>query len=194
MSLFSQVLIATLRIAGFRAGPQDFPYAPQVTATLVTATMVAEYLLFSLVLPAPMALAWALAVVAGLALVSHSLLRARSLLNRFNQTFNTLLATSVLFTCLALPASLQLAPLARLVIDNPEIANRPETVQAPGGAVFIIYLLNFWNLAVSANIYRHSLNVGVGFGLLIALAASLVVLFLAVFFGSLAAGVMAIGK
>ena len=189
--MLSQVLVAALRILTFRAGPQDFPYAPQLTATIVTAAVLVEYVIFALVVPAPMALAWALSVVGGVSLVAHALLRARGFDNRFQQTMGALLATGILLGLMMLPPYTQTAPLIRMVAENPEILKQPESVQAPRGAAFFINLVTFWDVAVTAHIFRHAAGVSLVAGVAITIVAGLFVLLLMAFSGSLAAALMA---
>lgn len=185
--MFSQALMVSLRILAFRAGPQDFPYSPQLTQVIAPLAVAANYLVFSQVLPVAMSLAMALTAVAGIALVTRGLLRARQVEARFNQTFNALLATTTLLTLLLIPAFAQLAPKLQELAQNPALMNNPEALQLPQGAAFLMNLLNVWNFAVSTSIFRQAANARLGLGLLFAVCAALSVAFLVIVSGSFAA-------
>lgn len=184
--MFAQVFAVTLRILGFRAGPQDFPYDPRLTAPLALLAGLANFLVFVQVLPMASSAAMAAAMVGGTALVTRSVLRARGLLERYNQTFNALLATAAVLTLLLLPLFSQVAPMLREIAVKPELLEQPDALQLPQGIVFAMNLLNFWNFAVTAYIFRHAANVQLWVGVLIALIIAFVVLFFVAFAGSIA--------
>ncbi|MEQ1439502.1 hypothetical protein AAG565_09065 [Fontimonas sp. SYSU GA230001] len=184
--MFAQVFAVTLRILGFRAGPQDFPYDPGLTRPLVLLAIVANFLIFVQVLPGPSSAAMAAAMVGGMALVVRSVLRTRGLLSRYNQTFNALLTTTALLTLMLLPLFMQVAPDLRELAAKPELLERPDALKLPQGVVFLMNLLNFWNFAVTAHILRHAANVQLWVGVLIALIIAFVALFLVAFAGTFA--------
>ncbi|HEY1077822.1 MAG TPA: hypothetical protein VGE51_14115 [Fontimonas sp.] len=186
--MLAQIAAATFRLLGFRAGPQDFPYDPRLTAPLMLFAGLANLLVFVQVLPLPSAVAMAAAMVGGTALVTRSVLRARKVPERFNQTFNALLATSGLLTAALLPLFAQLIPGLEQIAGNPDLLKDPEALKPlmPQGVVFMMNLLNFWNFAVTAHIYRHAANVNLGVGLIIALVAAFAVLFCVAFAGAIA--------
>ncbi len=186
--MFAQIIAVTIRLLGFRAGPQDFPFDPRLTVPLVGFAGLANLLVFSQVLPLASAIAMAAAMIGGTALVTRSVLRARHVPERFNQTFNALMATSGLLTAALIPLFVQLIPGLQQIAENPELLNDPEALQPllPQGAVFLMNLLNFWNFAVTAHIYRHAGNVSLWVGLIIALIAAFVVLFFVAFAGAIA--------
>lgn len=183
--MFAQVINATLRILFFRAGPQDFPYANGLTQACVALAVAANALVFSQVLPLSMAIAMAIAMVAAVSLVTQSVLRARKLSNRFQQTFNAMLATTSLLTLALLPPFAHIAPQILEVTKNPELLNNPEALNISSTAVFIINLVNFWNFTVTAHIYRHAAGVNLWVGFFIAFVAAGIVLFLGVLGGSI---------
>ena len=184
--MFLQALNAALRILAFRAGPQDFPYSPQLSQAIVPLAVTANYLVFMQVLPAVMSLAMAAGAVGGLALIMRGLLRARGLEARLNQSLNAMLLCSALLTALlALPFA-EVAPLIHKVAQNPELLNDPEALRASPGATFAMNLLNIWNFAVSVFILRQATNAGLGLGLLFAILTALAVAFLVVVCGSFA--------
>ncbi|MES0872834.1 hypothetical protein [Sinimarinibacterium thermocellulolyticum] len=187
--MYAQVLAVTLRILAFRAGPQDFPFDPRLTMPLVLIAGGANAMLFAQVLPLPTALTMAAAMVGGTALVTRSVLRARDVPERFNQTFNTLLATAAALTLLMLPLFAQMAPVLRELAGKPELLEQPDVMQVPQGLAFLMNLINFWNLAVTAFVFRHAANVQLWLGVVIALILAFVVLFCVIFAG-LIAGVL----
>ena len=183
--MFVQVVSATLRILFFRAGPQDFPFAQGLTQIFVLLAAAANALVFSLVLPLPMAVAMAMAMVGAVALVTHTVLKARQLGNRFQQTFNALLATTSVLTLALLPPFAQIAPQILELAKNPELLNKPDAVHISTFAVFFMNLVNFWNFAVTAHIFRHAAGVNLWIGFFIAFIASGIALFLGVVGGSI---------
>ncbi len=187
--MYAQVIAATLRILGFRAGPQDFPFDQRLTPPLMLLAGGANALLFVQVLPLPTALLMAAAMVGGTALVTRSILRARSLAERFNQTFDALLATSLALTLLMLPLFAQVAPLLREFAGKPELLEQPDALKLPQVVVFMMNLVNFWNFAVTAHIFRHAANVPLWVGVLIAVIVAFIVLFFVIFAG-IVAGVL----
>jgi hypothetical protein len=183
--MFVQVINTTLRILFFRAGPQDFPYANGLTQVLVALAVAANALVFSRILPLAMSVAMAGAMVGAMALVTHSVLKARQMGNRFQQTFNALLATTAVLTLVLLPPFSQIAPQILQLAKNPELLTDPDAVKIPATAVFVMNMANFWNFAVTAHIFRHAAGVNLWLGLFIAFIAAGVVLFLGVLGGTL---------
>ncbi|MGH8456790.1 MAG: hypothetical protein ACRETW_06260 [Stenotrophobium sp.] len=183
--MFAQTLNATVRILFLRAGPQDFPYAAGLTPVLTGLAIAANALVFSRVLPPAMALGVAAAMVAGMALVTRAILRLRNFANRFQQTFNALLATSAVLTLALLPGFTQLAPQILEIAKHPELIDKPGAVQISGIAVFFMNLINFWNFVVTAHIFRHAAGVNLWIGMLIAFIAAGVMLFIGLMGGSI---------
>ena len=176
--MLSQAATVALRILLFRAGPQDFPHAPQLVVPLPAIAAAAYFAALTLLMPVGPSLVIALASVGALALVTHSLLSARRVVNRFQQTFHALLATGTVLTLVSLPALNALAPVLKQMAANPELMKQPGAVQIPTAATLVWYALNFWNLAVYAHIFRHATETRLAIGLLIALFAGLCVLML----------------
>lgn len=183
--MLSSVLNATFRILFFRAGPEDFPYAKGLTLWCIAAATGANAAMLAQVLPVPIAVAMALAMIGATALVTRSVLRVRDLLNRFQQTFNALLATTAVLSLALLPVFVQLAPIVMEVAKNPEVLANPDAVKVPAFGVFWMNLLNFWNFAVTAHIFRHSAGVNLWVGLFIAFVAAGIALFLGVMGGAI---------
>jgi len=174
--MLAAIANATLRILTFRAGPQDFPFDPKLTAPLALLTALAVGLQ---VLPmgTPLAaIAVAATTVGMLAMATRFILRMRQFESRFHQTYASLLATNAVLTLLILPFAAQTAPVLQELANHPELLERPEsmTTPLPMGALFAMFLLSLWNLLVNASIFRHAVNVPFGAGILIALGLSLV--------------------
>jgi len=179
--MLQQAALVALRILLFRAGPQDFPHAPQLVAPLPALAAGAYFALYAILLPAGISLVLALASVGALALVTHSVLSARRLANRFQQTFHALLATGAVLTLLSFLPMTALAPTLRQFAANPELLQQPGAVEAPALASLLVNVLNLWNLAVYAHIFRHAAEVRLGGGVLIALFVVFSVLLLSIF-------------
>lgn len=189
--MFTQTASVTFKLLLFRAGPEDLPYSRELTRLLLPLAALANFCIFSQVLPRAMAGAMAVAMVIGMALSTQTLLGLRKLPQRFNQTFNALLATGALLTlALTLPFA-QVAPVLMQAAQNPQLLQHPEQLTLPQAPVLLMNLLNFWNLAVSAHILRGAMNVNFGIGILLALVAAFAALIIAVFIGSLTGSLFA---
>ena len=184
--MFAQALNVTLRILVLRAGPQDFPYAAGLMPVIVLLAVAANAAMFAQVLPPPMALGIGLAMVLAMAVVTRSILRARGVANRYQQTYNALLATSTLLTLALLPPFMQVAPQLLELAKHPETLSNPDQVKLPGLPVFVMNLINFWSFAVTGPIFRHAANVNLWIGLFIAFVAAGVMLFVGIIGGTLA--------
>ncbi len=182
--MFAEALNATVRILFFRAGPQDFPYANSLRPVLLLLAAAANAFMFAQVLPPSMAVGIAVAMIGGMALVVRWTLRLRNLSNRFQQTFDSLLATTLLLTLALLPPFKQIAPQMLELTKHPEMLQNPEAVKLPGMPVLLVNLLNFWNFAVTAHIFRHAAGVNLWVGFVIAFIAASIMLFIGVVGGT----------
>ena len=174
--LLNQAAGTALRIARFRAGPQDMPYAAALTRVTVPFGVLAAFLQYRLTLATLPAVAHALAWVAALALFTHVLLQARGLANRFRQTLDSLLLVDSAMTVLMLPALAALAPQMVRLAGNPELAR---TESLPALPLLAVLAVSLWNFLITAHVYRHALNASPGIGALVALLATLVTVSLA---------------
>jgi hypothetical protein len=190
--MLSQMLNATLRILFFRAGPQDFPYAPRLASSVALLCGLANVIVFSAIAPVPLALIAVSAMLGALALVTQSVLRARQMQNRFQQTFNSLVVTTTVLNLLLLPALLQVSPLLKLLAQQPEMLDHPESLNIAPGAALVINVVNIWNFAVTAHIFRHAVDTRLSLGVLMALIAAFVVLFMVAFSGALVGAVLGV--
>ncbi len=182
--MFAQAAAVTWRILGFKAGPQDFPFHPQLTQTLLPLMILIGYVEYSFTLPPTVALAQSAATVAGLALFTWQLLRLRNFGSRFQQAFNALLATGIVLTLFLLPAVASLAPFVKQIAANPELIGKLEVPALP---TLLAALLSVWNLAVSAHIYRNALEIGMG----LAFAAAVLGAMFVTAFAAIAGGLVA---
>lgn len=177
---------ATLSLLLFRAGPQDFPYAPAATRWLVPFAALVTYAVQLQVYPPLMAMAMALASIIGLGFATRILLRVRRLEARFMQTYHSLLAVTTVMTFALWPVIASIAPeLERLSTVSTPLDKAPP-VTLPGGAVLMILLLATWNFAVNANIYRHAANLTAGRGVVVALLIAVALQTFVLFFAALA--------
>lgn len=182
--MYNEALSATVRILFFRAGPQDFPYASGIRPVLLLLAAVSNGLMFAQVLPLAMASGIAVAMIAGMALVVRWTLRLRNLGNRFQQTFDALLATNILLTLALLPPFAQIAPQLMDLTKHPEALQNPEAVKLPAFPVLLMNIINFWTFAVTAHIFRHAANVNLWVGFVIAFVAAGIMLFIGVVGGT----------
>lgn len=182
--MFNEALNATVRILFFRAGPQDFPYASSLRPVLLLLAAAANAFMFSQVLPPAMAIGIAVAMIGGMALVVRWTLRLRNLGNRFQQTFDALLATNILLTLALLPPFIQIAPQLLDLTKHPEALQNPDAVKLPAVPVLLMNMINFWNFAVTAHIFRHAANVNLWVGFVIAFVAAGIMLFIGVMGGT----------
>lgn len=199
--MYAQALSATLKLLLFRVGPEDFPYGDALVRVTIPITLLAYTMLFSLMLPIGLAAVIGLAMIAALAVSTRSILRMRKFENRFQQTFNALLATGAALTLAQVPLFAQIAPEMMKVMqemqqasEGSEIIVRPESArdmsQISAVPVFLLNLLSFWSFLVQAHIFRHGTGVSYWVGGLIALLVSLISLFFAVFGGSVVAALL----
>lgn len=160
-SMFTQVIRATIRTLLFQQGPQDFPYARDVTRTVLPIAVLANYLQLRLTVAPVAALALSMLELAALALAVGLLLNLRGLINRLQQTLNALFATNAVFTLMLLPLVAELAPLLKLVAEDPQAL---EQADLPAHLRFGMIGLSLWNLAVITHVLRHALGLGIGLG------------------------------
>lgn len=184
--MLASLFNVTLRALILRAGPQDFPFDPRLTAPLALFAGAANAAMFAQVLPLGSAVAMAAALVAGLALITRTLLRMRKLEARAQQTLAALLATNALLTLALVPLFMQVAPVFKLIAENPALLEQPDAVKMPQGIAFVMNVLNLWSFVVTASIFRHAANVSLGIGFLLAFVSALSLLMFVGVAGSIA--------
>jgi hypothetical protein len=175
--MFATAAWRTLQLLFFRGGPQDFPYSDVLARTVPVLAIGANILLLGIVLPPLVAAAMGVTMVVVLALFTRGLLRARGMLNRFQQTFNSLLATDLVLKLLMLPAFYQLAPKLLELAQNPELLSDPAKYVLPQGPMLATNLFSYWSFAVSANIYRQAAEVNIFIGVILTFLALIFLLF-----------------
>jgi len=171
VSLFQQAAAVTLRILLFRAGPQDLPFSAELTRIVAGLMIAAAWLQYQLTLTPGTAAIHAVATLAVWVVFTRALLQMRGLLNRFQQTVTALLATTLAITLLLLAPLSALAPHMIKLAENPELMR---TQPLPALPAFAVLVLSVWNFVVSANIYRHALDVRPALGAAAALVAALI--------------------
>lgn len=167
----------TLQMLFFRGGPQDFPYSDALARVVPLLAIAGNVLLMGAVLPPLLATAIAVTMVLVIAIYTRGLLRARGMLNRFQQTFNSLLATDFALKLVMIPAFHQLAPKLMELAAHPELLSNPDKFILPQGPALIANIVSYWGFAVSANIYRQGAGVGIFSGILLTILALIFVLF-----------------
>ena len=196
--MLSQAFWTSFRILAFRAGPEDFPFDPGkslgaaciafsvlVNAALASAAGQVAVLTKVLTTTPPL---WADGVlgavsVAAMGLCTRVVLRARQLDNRFQQTFNALLATSSILGLLMVFPIMQLLPflpVAQKLMAQPDPVSDPAAMAAiPAWTLLfslMMVVLPVWQFAVTAFIYRRAANTRAGGGIFIALLCLLTVM------------------
>ncbi len=145
----NQWIETIIRIATFRAGPQDLP---GTQASLFAAIIV--YALVAVTVTTltnessgygPLIASFGVQLILAL-----SVLMISNRLERFNQTMSALLATGALLGLINLPLWLMAEP------------------PIPTSLAMLILAGLFWSLAIDGSIWRHALNRSFGFGLAVA--------------------------
>lgn len=190
--MLRQVLTATLQIAFLRAGPQDFPYLPRYTVHFVGASVLIQALVFAIILPLPMALSMAAALVFGLSSTTRMLLRIKQHEERYVQTFQSLVATGTLLAVLLALPLVQVAPAFEQLLSLARQpgglgTGEPPSIAAPPLAGFMIDAITLWNFAINVHIYRHAVDVRWWNAALLALLIAFVVWIVVVIGGSFGA-------
>ncbi|PPE75924.1 hypothetical protein C3942_03320 [Solimonas fluminis] len=164
--MLASVSAATLKLLFFRAGPEDFPYDPGRSLLLgcIAFAVLSNAALLSFLLPPAAALAGAAVNTAFLALFTRFSLATRKLDNRFQQTFNALLATTAVLTLFMLPFFAKIAPvlaqIAEMVQKDPSLANKPEMLPTPpSSAMSALMLLGIWQIVVICRIFMLAAGV-----------------------------------
>ena len=193
--MLASVLTATLNLLLFRSGPQDFPFDPRLTGWLVPLAALVNYFVLSLVLPPIISAAIGLAVVIALSFATRMFLRTRGLEARFMQTYHALLAVTIPMTLLLMVPFAEIAPeLKKLSEMTPGPTDPIPELQVPSWAALTMNLLNFWNFAVNAHIFRSAGNMGLGGGLIVALLVAFGVLMFVLVFASFVAAIVGGGS
>lgn len=161
----------TLQILFFRAGPQDFPYSPQLTRATALICMLMTTVLLQLFVPLAIALTVSVSSIAVLASLSQTLLNLRKLPNRFDQTFGALTSAGIAFCILMLPIMIQTAPSFLKIINDPALLERvragdSDQFQLPVAIALGWDIVFFWSVAVFANIFRQAADFSVAAGVL----------------------------
>lgn len=168
--MLNQLFVVTLKLLRFQAGPQDFPYSLHLTRTVVLVTFGVSYLQYRLTLPPLVAAVHALVTLMVMAGFTWQVLTWRKVGSRTQQTINSLFVTGSALTVLLLPLLAVIAPQMVEMAANPE---RSPAENLPALPMLGVMVLSFWSLAVSANIYRHALNLNIGLGLVVSLLAAM---------------------
>jgi hypothetical protein len=161
VSIWTQPLARLRDLILFRAGPQDLPYAPRALIALLVIGAVLE-VAFDLRQgnSAAMIAGANIGTLAALAAL-FGLLHWRGRPERFVQTALALVATGLLFELVLLPLALVIGlPLK----PNAQLDSRQML------ALFAVFVMALWQVAISVNILRHALDIPVAGGVLALLA------------------------
>ena len=176
-------LLQILRdILTFKRGPQDLPYAPNLTLASVVAVLLIPLAVSVLFGDKPLSQTLPRLIVTNAVPIGlmYLLLHARGFNSRFMQTLLAQTLTSIVFLALA-------APLLWMLGDiSPESTRLMRPEQALPGLLFLVAAI--WKLCVEAHILRHSLDVPFFAGMLVTILIGIAnVIVLAALFGERAA-------
>jgi len=141
----------------FRNGPQDLPYAPQALAGAVALSAALTFIAGSNLPESGNVAAQVAVATLFAAAFLYALLALRGLQARFVQSATAIFGTDAV---IGFPVVLLSFPIG---------AQGPE--QAPGAAAGILLLWG-WHLVILGHIFRHTLELKLPLGLLLALAYS----------------------
>jgi hypothetical protein len=161
----NRLIALTRDLCLLRVGPQDFPFSPELFRNLLLFALLVELLVrwWLGVREAGLVLV-AVAFLARLGLV-YGLLGMAGRQARYLQCMSAMLAIGIAFT-------LMLAPVLAGLLPLPEPGQAPTPVQ--GLMVWLALGLVIWNLVVDGHILRHTLEIRLFQGVLLALALLLV--------------------
>lgn len=152
-----QLLRLFLEVSVLRRGPQVLPASGLLTALTLATHAFSGALLSATLLPAPTALAYALAETTLLGAVVYGLLGAVRLRARAPQTLSALAGTGTLVNLAALPVMVGVTP----------VGGGGDT---PGALTALAVLVLFaWSFAITAHVLRHALAVPIAAGAVAAL-------------------------
>jgi hypothetical protein len=146
-----------------RRGPQDLPYSTQLLAVLAVACIVAQAVARTIPTPVGLGESFLSAIIETLLILATLRvgLRARDVGNRFVQSASGLLGCNLIFTLINLPVALAFGKIpleaGRIV---PEQVTPTQMLLSP-----LILALGIWQLAATANVLRHSLNLSFAGGI-----------------------------
>lgn len=160
----SELLLALRNLCLLRIGPQDLPYSPTLLGMVLGLNLVLDTTVGFLLGKAGMAFA---ASLIGLAVIIGGvwlLLRMRQLEARFVQAALAIGAAALLFSVLAVPVQMLMAPL-------PDDLDKLSDTQTMG--MMVLAGIGGWSLAVTGHVLRHALERSFLTGVLLALAFNL---------------------
>lgn len=146
-------------ICRLRRGPQDLPYSPQLLLIVVAFSLGLQQVIARVLGVEQETLGAGLLSLALNLGALYLLLNLRHKRSRFVQTALAMLACALLFTLISLPIVL-------LVGERPPLPEQISPLQALLGLVSLPLLI--WKIMVDAHILRHSLDVPLLAGVVIA--------------------------
>ncbi|HET7842733.1 MAG TPA: hypothetical protein VFL14_01185 [Xanthomonadales bacterium] len=158
MPPFATLLPLLRDILFLRRGPQDLPYSPALLALLIGATL-AVYAALSANLERVQLPRGAFSLLLQLGL-TWTALNVADKSPRFVQTATALVGASIVLTLLAIPGYFGVDSLA----EAPK-----ELTQTQALAIMFLLLFQVWDIAITAHILRHALELKLRFGVLIAI-------------------------
>ncbi len=162
MQSMAPVVLIMRDILLLRRGPQDLPYSTQLLAAVAVAGVAVQALACAILLDvsALLVLFSACVSVSLTLLALNLLLGMRKLRNRFVQSATALVTSNLLFTIINIPALLILPTKPTSPEQMPLLA----LLLAP-----LVLACEIWQIAVSAHILRHTLDIPTWMGVAIVL-------------------------
>lgn len=176
-----QTLRTTVDILLLRRGPQHLPASWNLLGLLAALYLIVHLGQALTIVPFGSALLQALVATGLLALYVRVALQVRDRMARFAQTLSALLAVGVLATIVLLGPTAAMGP----VLQQMAAGDASQMTQPPPLLPLLMaVVVSIWLLVVNGHIFRHALDVPLGFGVLVALGYEIL---LPLFFGLLAA-------
>lgn len=157
----SELLSMLRQLCLLRIGPQDLPYSPALLGIVVGLNVLLDTATGMLLGKAGMAFAASLVSLVVVLGGVWLLLKMRQLDARFVQAALGICAAALVFSLLAIPIQMAMAPL-------PDDLSQVSDGQTAG--MMMLAGLGGWSLAVTGNILRHALERTFLVGILLALA------------------------
>jgi len=156
-----------------RRGPEELPGDQTTLIVSMAGYCILLFIQAGMITPLGHAAAQAVLATGLLAIYVRSVLRMRSLSNRFPQTATALFASGAMLTLLMLAPTHAIAPYLQAISE----ANDPQSIAMPPAMVMLAYVaLGIWGLAIYSHIYRRALDGTIWLGVGATLAFEVILL------------------
>lgn len=156
MQLVKTLFRSFFNMCMFRSKPQDLPYSLDLLSLLLFFYTALNIFLATTTVPFLLAAQSALTETALIIFLSYLILKVNNKSNRWLKTLMAITGTGMVLSILALPLFLLIF-----------IINLGDFVHTLALLVYMCLLI--WNVAIVGNIFRYSLDTGVGYGMIYAI-------------------------